>query len=88
MKVLAIDFVFASIYDFLKGGTPFYSKGATKNKYKFASDFFFLLGPFPLSNVPFYKGGFLKTIGFTAKPANRKIDNKILKVTSHITLTK
>jgi hypothetical protein len=85
MKVSTIDLAFVSICDLLKGGTPFCDKVATKNKKKFASNLFFLLGPFPLSNVPFCKGGFLKTTKFAAKPTNCKIDNKLLKVTSHIT---
>jgi len=37
---------------------------------------------------PFVEVVSLKTTGFAAKLANRKINNKLLKVTSHITLTK
>jgi hypothetical protein len=85
MKGSIIDLTF---YDLLKGGTPFCGKVAVENKDKIASDLFFLLGPFPISNVPFCRGGFLKTIRFVAKLANRKIDNKFFKVTSHITLPK
>jgi hypothetical protein len=55
MKVLAIDLAFASIYDFLKGGTPFCSKGVAKNKDKIASDLFFLLGLFHYPMYPFAK---------------------------------
>jgi hypothetical protein len=88
VKVLAIDLAFASICDMLKGGTPFCSKVAIENKDKFAYDLFFLLGPFPLSNVPFCTCGFLKTTRFVAKHGNCKIDIKLLKVTSHITLPK
>jgi hypothetical protein len=67
---------------------PFCNKVATKNKDKLSFDLFFLVGIFPLSNVPFYRSGFLKTIRFVAKPTNHKIDNKLLKVTSHISLPK
>ncbi len=88
MKGSTIDLTFVSIYDLLKGGTPFCGKVAVENKEKFASDLFFMLGPFPLSNVPFCRGGFLKTTRFVAKLANHKIENKLLKVTSHITLPK
>jgi hypothetical protein len=88
MKVLAIDLAFALIFDLLKGCTPFYSKDAAKNKDKFAFKLFFLLGPFPLSNVPFCRNSFLKTKGFAAKPTNHRINNKLLKVTSHIILPK
>jgi hypothetical protein len=88
VKVSTINLAFVSICDLLIGSTPFCGKVATKNKDKFAFDLFFLLGPFPLSNVPFFKSGFLKTIGFVAKPTNCKIDNKLLKVTSHIIIKK
>jgi hypothetical protein len=78
----------ASICDMLIGGIPFCDKVATENKDKFSFDLFFLLGFFPLSNVPFCINGFLKTIGFVAKPTNHRIDNKLLKGTSHISLPK
>jgi hypothetical protein len=88
MKVSAIGLAFALIYDLLISGMPLCDKVATKYKDIFAFNLFFLLGPFPLSNVPFCRGGFLKTIGFVAKPTNCRINNKLLKVTSHITLPK
>jgi len=72
----------------LIGGITFCNKVVTKNKDKFSFDLFFLLGFFPLSNVRFCRSGFLKTIGFVAKPTNHKIDNKLLKVTSCISLPK
>jgi hypothetical protein len=67
---------------------PLCGKVVTENKDIFASKLFFMLGLFPLSNVPFCKGGFLKSTRFVAKPTNCKINNKLLKVTSHITLPK
>ncbi len=88
MKILAIDLAkFASMYDLLRWGTPLCDKVATKTKDKFAFDLFFLFGPFALSNVAFYNGGFFNTIGFVAKPTKCKNDN-LLKMTFHITLAK
>ncbi len=88
MKILAIDFTkFASMYDLLKWDTPLCGKTTTKNKDRFAFDLFFLFGPFALSNVTFYNDGFLKTIGFVAKPTKCKNDN-LLNLTSHFTLAK
>jgi hypothetical protein len=74
MKVSTIDLPLASISDLLRGGMHLCDKVATKNKYMIAYDLFILLGPFALSNVGFCRGGFLKTIGFVAKPTNYRID--------------
>jgi hypothetical protein len=73
MKVSTIDFVkFASTYDLLRWGTPLCGKVVIENKDIFAFDLFFMFGPFALSNVIFYSGGFLNTIRFVAKPTNAK----------------
>jgi hypothetical protein len=88
MKVSAINLAkFASTYDLLRWGTPLCGKVVTENKDIFAFDLFFLFGPFALSNVAFYSGGFLNIIRFVAKPTKCKNDN-LLKLTFHITLAK
>jgi hypothetical protein len=48
----------------------------------------FHLGAFSIIQSTFFKRWLLKTIGFVAKPTNHRIDNKLLKLTYHITLPK
>lgn len=67
VKVSTIDLTFTSMFDLLRCGTLLSGKVAIENKDKFASDCFFLLGPFALSNVAFYSGGFSNGIVFVTK---------------------
>jgi hypothetical protein len=98
VKVSPIDLAFASMPNLLRCGTPLFGKVGTKNKEKIVYDLFFLLGHFALSNVAFYNGGFLNSIGFVTKPTKCENDNNLLKTTlndnnllkstSHIALAK
>jgi hypothetical protein len=82
VKISTINLAFASMSNLLRCGTPLCGKVGTNNKDKFAYDLFFLLGPFALSNVAFYSGGFVNNIRFVTKPTKCKNDNHLLKSTS------
>jgi len=88
VKVSTIGLAFTSMPNLLRFGTPLCGKVGTKNEDKFAYDLFFLLGPFALSNVAFYNGGFLNSIGLVTKPTKCENDNNLLKSTSHIAMEK